>query len=258
MLRERRRRTKAHAATVEPTPAPLLCTVSPREDYDRDAEQRVLLMKRVRLPMLLYLGALHALGMYWAVHAALGADTKCAATYAFGTFMYAVGGLGITARAHRLSHLSDKAAYPLSLLFLLLNSVANQGSPVHWSRDHRTHHLSSNSIVDPLHALQKHMDLWFNPLVLRAADAGALALGRGHVEHVHGVRRDEIPHDAARDVEPEQHRAQLEPQTVHLVAAGARARAGRDAHALGPLLMTREDTTTDSVVVLLVALGEGW
>ena len=61
MLRERRRRTNAHAAKVELTPAPLLCTVPPREDYDRDSEQRVPMMKRVWSPMM---GALHALGVY--------------------------------------------------------------------------------------------------------------------------------------------------------------------------------------------------
>ena len=72
-------------------------------------------------------------------------------------------------------------------------------------------------------------------LVLRAAHAGAhRALGRGHVERVHGVRRDQVSHDAARDVEREQHRAQVGPQAVQPAAAGARARAGRDAHALGP------------------------
>ena len=102
MLRERRRRRKTHAAKVEPKPAPLLCTVPLREDYERNAELRVPVMKRVRWPMLLYLGALHALGVYWAVHVALAADTTRAATYAIGFFIYSVSGLGITAVAHRL------------------------------------------------------------------------------------------------------------------------------------------------------------
>ena len=92
-------------------PALFLCTVPSREIYETEAELRVLLVKRVRWPMVVYLGALHALGVYWAVHVALGADTKCAATYAFRFFMYAVGGIVITAGAHRLwSHQVYKAA----------------------------------------------------------------------------------------------------------------------------------------------------
>ena len=56
----------------------------------------------------------------------------------------------------------------------------------------------------------------------------------------------------------EQHRAQMEPQAVHSAATGARHRAGRDAHALEPLPMTRSNPTTESPFVLLVALGDNW
>ena len=107
----------------------------------------------------MYLGVLHALGVYWAVHAALGAntsraalgaDTTRSATYAFGFFMYAVGGLGITADAHRLwSHRSYKAALPLRVVLLLTSSEANQGFAIPWSRDNRTHHLFSDTKADP-------------------------------------------------------------------------------------------------------------
>ena len=59
----------------------------------------------------MYMGALQPLGVYWAMHVALGAETKCAATYAYEFFVYAVGGLGITAVAHQLwLHRSYKAA----------------------------------------------------------------------------------------------------------------------------------------------------
>ena len=102
VLRKQRRRAKAQAVKAEPTPALFLCTVPSREIYETEAELRVLLVKRVRYPMVVYLGALHALGVYWAVHVALGADTTRAATYAIGFFIYAVSGLGITADAHRL------------------------------------------------------------------------------------------------------------------------------------------------------------
>ena len=118
MLRERRCCTKAHAAKVEPTPAPRFCNVPIHEDYKKNAELRLPLVKRVRWPMLVYLSALHALGVYWADSVALGADTNCSATYAFEFFMYAVGVLGITALAHQLwSHRSYKAAWLYACCF---------------------------------------------------------------------------------------------------------------------------------------------
>jgi stearoyl-CoA desaturase (delta-9 desaturase) len=49
--------------------------------------------------------------------------------------------LGITAGAHRLwAHRSYKASFPLRVVLMLANSIANQGSIWHWSRDHRVHH----------------------------------------------------------------------------------------------------------------------
>ena len=49
--------------------------------------------------------------------------------------------LGITAGAHRLwAHRSYKASFPLRVILMLSNSIANQGSIWHWARDHRVHH----------------------------------------------------------------------------------------------------------------------
>lgn len=54
------------------------------------------------------------------------------------------GGCGITAGAHRLwAHRSYKATLPLRVFLMLCNSIANQGSIWHWSRDHRVHHKHS-------------------------------------------------------------------------------------------------------------------
>ena len=64
------------------------------------------------------------------------------------------GMLGITAGAHRLwSHKSFEAAYPVRLLFMFANSVAHQGSILHWVRDHRMHHRYTDTELDP-HSIQ--------------------------------------------------------------------------------------------------------
>eukprot|EP01061_Rhynchopus_euleeides_P009331 TRINITY_DN1848_c0_g1_i1.p1 TRINITY_DN1848_c0_g1~~TRINITY_DN1848_c0_g1_i1.p1 ORF type:complete len:609 (+),score=259.78 TRINITY_DN1848_c0_g1_i1:71-1897(+) len=65
--------------------------------------------------------------------------------------LYAVTGcLGITAGAHRLwSHRSYKAHFPARLVMMVANSIANQGSIFHWSRDHRVHHAKSDTEADP-------------------------------------------------------------------------------------------------------------
>lgn len=64
--------------------------------------------------------------------------------------LWPISGLGITAGAHRLwSHRSYKA-HPIVRWFLMLcNSIANQGSIYHWSRDHRVHHKASETDADP-------------------------------------------------------------------------------------------------------------
>ena len=60
------------------------------------------------------------------------------------------GMLGITGGAHRLwSHRSYKAHFPARLVMMIANSVANQGTIYHWSRDHRVHHAKSDTEADP-------------------------------------------------------------------------------------------------------------
>lgn len=53
-------------------------------------------------------------------------------------------GIGITVGVHRLwSHRSYEASFPARVFLMLCNSMANQGSIYHWSRDHRVHHKFS-------------------------------------------------------------------------------------------------------------------
>jgi len=71
-------------------------------------------------------------------------------TCVFAISLYILGGLGITAGAHRLwTHRSYEAAQILELFLMICNSIANQGSIFHWSRDHVIHHKYSESIADP-------------------------------------------------------------------------------------------------------------
>lgn len=64
--------------------------------------------------------------------------------------LYNLGGLGITAGAHRLwSHRSYKAKWPLRIMLCCFQTLAFQNSIYEWSRDHRTHHKFSETDADP-------------------------------------------------------------------------------------------------------------
>ena len=58
--------------------------------------------------------------------------------------------VGVTGGSHRLwAHRSYQAHWTLRLFYMLLTSIANQGSIYHWVRDHRTHHKYSETDADP-------------------------------------------------------------------------------------------------------------
>lgn len=61
-----------------------------------------------------------------------------------------IGGLGITAGAHRLwSHRAYKATTPFRTLLMLFNCISFQGELFYWCRDHRVHHKTSDTEADP-------------------------------------------------------------------------------------------------------------
>ncbi|KYO01540.1 stearoyl-CoA desaturase, putative [Plasmodium reichenowi] len=63
---------------------------------------------------------------------------------------YLINGFGITFGAHRLwSHRAFKAGHIVQVLFLILNSFANQGSVIVWAINHRLHHKYSDTKYDP-------------------------------------------------------------------------------------------------------------
>lgn len=71
-------------------------------------------------------------------------------TQVFSVALYILGGLGISAGAHRLwSHTSYKAKWPLKLILVIFNCIAYQNSIYIWARDHRVHHKYSETDADP-------------------------------------------------------------------------------------------------------------
>ncbi len=70
-------------------------------------------------------------------------------------FLCTRSGIGITVGAHHLwSHRSYSAALPVRVFLMLCNSIANQGSILHWARDHRVHHKHSETDADPHNAMR--------------------------------------------------------------------------------------------------------
>jgi len=74
-------------------------------------------------------------------------------TLLFAFLLWPLSGFGITAGVHRLwSHRAYQAKLPFRFVLMLLNSIANQGSIYHWTRDHRVHHKHSETNSDPHNA----------------------------------------------------------------------------------------------------------
>lgn len=93
--------------------------------------------------------------------------------------VYVLSGLGITGGVHRLwSHRSYKAEFPLRVLLMLFNSCANQGTIFHWARDHRVHHLYSDTVADPHNAMNGFFYCHVGWLVTKKHPAVAAA-GKG-------------------------------------------------------------------------------
>jgi stearoyl-CoA desaturase (delta-9 desaturase) len=67
--------------------------------------------------------------------------------------LWPISGLGITGGVHRLwAHRSYDAHWTVRVFLMLINSIANQGSIYHWTRDHRVHHKHSETNADPHNA----------------------------------------------------------------------------------------------------------
>jgi stearoyl-CoA desaturase (delta-9 desaturase) len=100
-------------------------------------------------PMIIYISLAHMAALV-----GLFKITQCHRyTLLLAWVLWPISGFAITGGAHRLwSHRSYKASFPLRVFLMLTNSIANQGSIWHWSRDHRVHHKHSETHADPHNA----------------------------------------------------------------------------------------------------------
>ncbi len=107
------------------------------------------LMRNIRWTMSTYIVMIHVLAAFALPHLL---DCKTQTLFGIAVF-YFISGFGITGGAHRLwSHKSYKASASWRYFVMICNSVANQGTIYHWSRDHRTHHKYSETRADPHNA----------------------------------------------------------------------------------------------------------
>lgn len=121
---------------------------SQQQQQPKDQEYRVqIVWRNVLLMSALHIGALLGLRQCF-----VSAQWK---TIIAAYLMYALGGIGITAGAHRLwAHRSYKAKWPLRVILACLQSMAFENSIYEWSRDHRVHHKYSETDADPHNALR--------------------------------------------------------------------------------------------------------
>ncbi|XP_071646592.1 acyl-CoA Delta-9 desaturase-like [Temnothorax longispinosus] len=71
-------------------------------------------------------------------------------TTAWIYIMNIMGGLGVTAGAHRLwTHRSYKAKWPLKIILVICYTSAGMNNLYEWVRDHRVHHKYTDTDADP-------------------------------------------------------------------------------------------------------------
>ncbi|CAM9875825.1 unnamed protein product, partial [Discosporangium mesarthrocarpum] len=105
--------------------------------------------KSINWPMAIYITLVH-------IAAGVGVATVPSCkwqTLLLAFTLWPITGLGITGGVHRLwAHRSYDAHWTVRVFLMLINSMANQGSIYHWSRDHRVHHKHSELDADPHNA----------------------------------------------------------------------------------------------------------
>jgi len=132
--------------------APVHADLFPKRKHTSKAQVRP--QRKYNVNMCIYIPACHALALYAVCYYVLGwnevATPVKGSTLLFALALWPISALGITAGVHRLwSHRSYEACLSLKIFLMLCNSVANQSSIWSWARDHRTHHLHSDTEGDP-------------------------------------------------------------------------------------------------------------
>jgi len=134
---------------------------------------------------LVHLGALYALSLLMR----RGPGNLVVPLVMAGT-MYFFGALGITAGVHRLwAHRSYEASLALRLFLMVCNSVANQGSILKWSRDHRVHHKHVDTDKDPHNAT---LGFWWSHIGWLIWQKPASVRQAGRVVHMDDLYADSV------------------------------------------------------------------
>ncbi|KAG5889224.1 hypothetical protein JTB14_018647 [Gonioctena quinquepunctata] len=119
--------------------------VIPPEVSEPSKRKLVLVWRNIIL--FVYLHAVALYGLY------LMFSSAKLVTSIYGIILYQLGGLGITAGAHRLwAHRSYKAKWQLKVMLAVFNTLAFENSVIEWARDHRVHHKFSETDADPHNA----------------------------------------------------------------------------------------------------------
>jgi stearoyl-CoA desaturase (delta-9 desaturase) len=118
---------------------------TPAEVSKPDDRKLKLVWRNIILFAYLHLAALYGLWLMF--------TSAKLATSVYAILLYQLGGIGITAGAHRLwAHRSYKAKWPLRLILTFCNTLAFEDSVIDWARDHRVHHKFSETDADPHNA----------------------------------------------------------------------------------------------------------
>lgn len=97
--------------------------------------------------MIVYIGLCHVMAVIGAV---VYMKECMAETLLWAWFLWPLSGIGIICGVHRLwAHRSWEASLPLRIALMLQQSISNEGTIFHWSRDHRVHHKYSETTGDP-------------------------------------------------------------------------------------------------------------
>jgi len=116
-----------------------------------------------------YIGICHVMAIIGAVYFL---PYSSAETLLWAWFLWPFSGFGIIVGVHRLwAHRSYEASFPLRVLLMLMQSMSNEGSIFHWSRDHRVHHKYSETDADPHNATRGFFFAHMGWLLVKKSDA---------------------------------------------------------------------------------------
>lgn len=122
-----------------------------------------------------YFVSIHLVGMY-GLYQMLRCNVH-AYTFAMTWLLILFQGLSITAGYHRLwSHGTYRAAKALEALYIFFGTSAVQGSVIWWARDHKLHHLYTDTNKDPYNSKKglfySHLGWQITPKSSEVIEAG--------------------------------------------------------------------------------------